>query len=333
VKQSRTIDIHAHAQIASAEALTRPAFTPGAMPIMKFTTPETQAVNAVNLPLAARWAAGIDERLAEMDATGVDVQVLSPTPGQYYYWAEPELGRDASRLVNDGIAEMAGRRPDRFSMLGTAPLQHTQFAVDELRRCVRELGMRGVEIDANVCGSELSSDALRPFWAEAEALGVLVFIHPLGFTHGQRLSKHYLTNLIGNPLESAIAVAHLIFDGVLDAYPGLKICVAHGGGYLPAYYGRMAHAYRARADCRGCRESPETYLDRLYFDTVVYDARQLGALIDRFGSDHVLLGTDWPYDMRECDPRGLVAAVAGLDNDARAAICGGNAERLLQLGG
>ena len=327
----RTVDIHAHAQIAAAEALMRPVFTPDAMPILKFTTPETQAVNAVSLPLAARWAAGIDERLTEMDATGIDVQVLSPAPGQYYYWADPELARRAAQLVNDGIAAMAARRPERFWTLGTVPLQETELAIAELRRCVDELGMRGVEIDANVGGVELSADRLRPFWAAAEELGVLVFIHPLGFTHGERLSKHYLTNIIGNPLESAVAVAHLIFDGVLDAYPDVKICVAHGGGYLPAYYGRMVHAFRERADCRGCRESPDWYLDKFYFDSVVYDARQLGALIERFGSDHVLLGTDWPYDMRERDPVGLVGAVAGLDEAARAAICGGNAERLLNL--
>jgi aminocarboxymuconate-semialdehyde decarboxylase len=330
-RKSRTVDIHAHAQIAAAEALTRPAFRPEKMPILRFTSPETQAVNAEHMPVAARWAQGIDERLAEMDATGIDVQVLSPTPGQYYYWAEPELGRAAARLVNDGIAEMAGQRPERFAALGTIPLQEPRLAVEELRRCVRELGMRGVEIDTNVAGTELSAPELRPFWSAAEELGAFVFMHPLGFTHGDRLSKHYLANIIGNPLESAIAVAHLIFEGVLDDHPRLTICVAHGGGYLPAYSGRMAHAFRERPDCRGCRESPDTYLNRLYYDTVVYDSRQLHALIERYGSDHVLLGTDWPYDMRELDPLGLIDAVENLTDAARANICGGNAERLLGL--
>jgi len=276
-------------------------------------------------------AAGTEERLAEMDATGIDVQALSPAPGQYHYWAEPELGRAVSRVINDGIAAMADAHPDRFVALGTVPLQAPQLAVEELRRCVRELGMRGVEIDANVAGAELSTDALRPFWAAAEELGVLVFIHPLGFTHGERLSRHYFGNIIGNPLESTIAVSHLIFDGVLDEHPNVNICVAHGGGYLPLYAGRMTHAYRHRDDSRGPRESPESYLKRLYYDTVVYDPEQIAWLVQRYGSDHVLLGTDWPYDMRELDPIGLVKSVSGLDDRGRNLICGGNAARLLGL--
>jgi aminocarboxymuconate-semialdehyde decarboxylase len=325
------IDIHAHVQIEAAELLVRPSFHPDKMPILRFTSPESQAVNGRNLPIAARLAAGVDERLAEMDATGIDMQVLSPTPGQYYYWTDPELGREASRSINDGIAEMAATTPSRFVALGTVPLQEPRLAVEELRRCVRSLGMRGIEIDSNVRGLELSDDSLRPFWAAAEELGVLVFIHPLGFTHGERLSKHYLSNIIGNPLESTIAVSHLIFDGVLDLHPALKICVAHGGGYLPTYAGRIAQAYRFRDDCRACQHPPETYLRRLYFDTVVYDAEQLGQLIERYGSDHVLLGTDWPYDIRERDPVGLVNAVAGLGAQDRERICGGNASRLLGL--
>lgn len=327
----RTVDIHAHVSVPAAEALVRPAFSPEKVPILRFTSPETSAVNAVAMPLASKLAAGTSERLAEMDATGVDVQVLSPGPGQYYYWAEPEMGREAARIINDAIATMAASEPARFAALGTVPLQDARLAVDELHRCVRELGMRGVEIDSNVGGTELSSAALRPFWAAAEELGILVFIHPLGFTHGERLSRHYFTNTIGNPLESTIAISHLIFDGVLDDYPGLKICVAHGGGYLPGYAGRMTHAFRYRDDCRGPHESPDSYLHRLYYDTVVYDAEQIEWLVRRYGSDHVLMGTDWPYDMRERDPVGLVASVAGLNEEQRNEICGGNATRLLKL--
>jgi aminocarboxymuconate-semialdehyde decarboxylase len=329
--RQRSVDIHAHVHVQAAEELVRPAFTPDKLSILRFTTPETQAVNARTLPLAAKLAAGTQERLAEMDATGIDIQALSPSPGQYYYWADPELGRAAARTINDAVAGMAAEHRDRFVALGTVPLQEPRLAVDELRRCVRDLGMRGVEIDTNVCGAEISGEALRPFWAAAEELDVLVFIHPLGFTHGERLSRYYFTNLIGNPLESTIAISYLIFDGVLDAYPGLKICVAHGGGFLPMYAGRMAHAYRHREDVRGPQHSPETYLRHLYYDSVVYDGAQLEALVKWYGSDHVLLGTDWPYDMRELDPIGLVNAVPGLDDEARDAICGGNAAHLLKL--
>jgi aminocarboxymuconate-semialdehyde decarboxylase len=325
----RTVDIHAHYQSAAAEALMRPYFRPEMMPLLRFSSPATGAVNARNLPIAAARASGTTERLADMEARGVDMQVLSPTPGQYSYWAEPELGRDASRIINDEIAALVAGEPDRFAGLGNVPLQDARLAVDELHRCVRELGLRGVEIDSNVRGAELSSAALRPFWRAAEELGVLVFLHPLGFTHGERLSEHYLANTMGNPIESSIAVAHLIYDGVLDAHPGLKICVGHGGGYLPYYPGRMKHAFSAREDCRSCEHSPETYLARLFYDTVVYDEEQLAYLVRRYGSDHVLMGTDWPYDMGEPDPVGLIERAPGLDEAARSNVLGANALRLL----
>ena len=134
--------------------------------------------------------------------------------------------------------------------MGTVPLQAPELAIAEMRRCVNELGLRGIEISSHVNGKELAAPEFRPFFAAAEELGVLLFLHPLGFTHGQRLSEHYLNNIIGNPIESTIALSHLIFEGVLDSHPGLKLCVAHGGGYLPGYWGRMDHALRAREDCR-----------------------------------------------------------------------------------
>src|SRR5690606_13278543 len=216
---------------------------------------------------------------ADMDRLGIDVQVISPVPTQYYYFAEGDLGREAARIVNDGIAAAVARHPERLAGMGTVPLQVPELAIAEMKRCVNDLGLRGIEISSNVAGRELADSTFRPFFAAAEEMGVLLFLHPLGFTHGQRLSEHYLNNLIGNPLESAIAVAHLIFGGVLDAHPGLKLCVAHGGGYLPTYWGRMDHAWRARSDCRQhISRPPSEYLRRLYFDTVVYDRRHLDFL-------------------------------------------------------
>jgi aminocarboxymuconate-semialdehyde decarboxylase len=264
-----------------------------------------------------------------MDRLGIDVLAFSPSPGQYFYFADAETGRDAARAVNDGMAEAVAQHPDRLVGMGTVPLQNTEMAVAEMRRCVRELDLRGIEVSSNVNGTDFHAPELRPFWAAAEELGVLVFIHPLGFTEGKRLSEYYFNNLIGNPLESTLAVGHLIFGGVLDAYPGLKIRVAHGGGYIPGYWGRMDHGWRARGDCsEHCRHEPSSYLRKLWLDTLVFDQEQLDTLVRTHGADKLCLGTDYPFDMSEPDPVGFHDRLSDKD---KAKILGRNAAELLGL--
>jgi aminocarboxymuconate-semialdehyde decarboxylase len=327
-----TVDIHSHVLSRRAEELVRPYYTLDKEPTLAFATDLTREINRLQRERVAPKQTLASERLADMDASGIDIQVLSPAPTQYCYWTEPELGREASRLINDDIAAMAAEDPKRFVAMGNVPLQDTRLAIEELRRCVRTLGMRGVEINTNVNGAELASERLEPFFAAAQELGVLLFLHPLGFSEGKRLSRHYFNNVIGNPLESTLAISHLIFEGVLDRYPSLKICVAHGGGYLPMYGARMDHAYAVRDDCRvRISKPPSVYLRQLYFDTVVFDPEQLAYLVRRFGSDHILLGSDYPYDMAEDDPVGFVNRVEGLSDEERARICGLNAARLLDI--
>ena len=264
-----------------------------------------------------------------MDALGVDVQAISPSPGQYYYFAPPEVGRDAARAINDGIAAAVASHSDRFVGMGTVPLQNTQMAIEEMRRCVKDLDLRGIEINSHVNGRELAENEFRPFFAAAEELGVLLFLHPLGFTHGQRLSEHYLNNIIGNPIESTIALSHLIFGGVLDALPRLKLCVAHGGGYLPGYWGRMDHAFRAREDCRQhIAREPSSYMRQIWLDTLVFDKDELDFLVRTHGADKLCLGTDYPFDMAEPDPVGFHDR---LDEEVKAKILGLNAAELLGL--
>lgn len=322
------VDIHCHLNVPEAEALVQRESSSFERP-PAFSTALTDSINACQFATIAPKLNGTVERLVDMDALGIDVQAISPSPGQYYYHAPAELGRQAAAIVNDGIAAAVASQPDRFVGMGTVPLQNVEFAVAEMRRCVDELDLRGIEINANVNGIDLSDPRFEPFFQCAEELGVLLFLHPLGFPQGERLRDHYLTNLIGNPLDSTLAVSHLIFDGVLESHPGLKLCVAHGGGYLPGYWGRMDHAFRAREDCRQhIRRPPSEYLRRIWLDTLVFDQDQLDMLVRAHGADRLCLGSDYPFDMSEPDPVGFHAR---LDEGAKAKILGGNAAALLGL--
>jgi len=306
-----------------------------AIPLRKAENEPTLA--AISGTSHQKWAGHIDSledrvrgseiRLREMDEMGIDIQIVSPGPMSYYYYLEPEIGREASRMVNDDLMTLVEGHPDRLSPMGTVPLQHTEFAIAELNRCVNELGMRAIEISTHVNGEELSIDRLRPFFARVEELGVVLFIHPLGFTDGRRLRKHYFINSIGNPIESTIALAHLIYDGVLDAYPDLKICVAHGGGYIAQCIGRLDHTATPEYTDHVFSQLPSEYLKRLYFDTVVHDPMEVENLVRRWGADHILLGSDWPYRMGETDPIGLLDR-ADLTREQRDAIAGANALQL-----
>jgi aminocarboxymuconate-semialdehyde decarboxylase len=327
-----TVDIHCHVLSKRAQALAQPHFRTELEPTLAFATDQTRAINKRQGENLTERMTVATRRLVDMDAAGIDVQAISPAPTQYYYWLDAELARETSRMINDDIAAMAASDPRRFVAMGTVPLQDARLAVEEMRRCVGELGMRGIEINSHVCGEELAAPRLAPFFAAAEALGVLLFMHPLGFTEGARLARHYFNNVIGNPLESTIAVSHLIFEGVFERHPKLCMCVAHGGGYLPGYFGRMDHAHGARDDCRvNISRPPSDYLKQLYFDTVVFDPEQLAYMARRFGSDHLLLGTDYPYDMAEADPVNFILSAPGLSAEDHARICGGNAARLLGI--
>jgi aminocarboxymuconate-semialdehyde decarboxylase len=326
------IDLHCHVHVHSADQLLQDGRHEQGEPMLAFASSATQEINKTQMRTVNSKLTLIHERLQDMDRLGIDVQTLSPSPFQFCYWAEPERGLEAARLVNNGIAEMVASTPGRFVGLATVPMQAPSLAAIELERAVRELGLRGAEIATSVQGEELSDKRFRPLFSKAEELGALIFLHPNGFSDGRRLADHYFINTIGNPLDSAIAISHLIFDGVLADLPKLKLCVAHGGGYLPAYAGRMDHAYAARADCRRCiQEPPSSYLKRLYFDTVVFNPAQLDYLVGQYGADHLVLGTDYPFDMAEPDPVGFVSRLASLTAKERSAILGGNAARLLGL--
>jgi aminocarboxymuconate-semialdehyde decarboxylase len=310
-----TVDIHCHVLTPAADDLVKPVFKPESDALFRFANEATREVNRQQGQAIRTKLTSVEARLAHMDKQGIDVQAISPAPSQYHYWADPELGRASARLVNDNIASIVAAHPDRFVGMGTVPLQAPELAVAELQRMVKELGLRGVEICTDVAGEELSGARFRPFFAKAEELGVVVFMHPSGYSDGGRLADHYFINVIGNPLASTVA-----------------LMVAHGGSFLPAYSGRMDHAHRARSDLRReIRKRPTSYLRRLYFDTIVFTDHQLEYLVQQWGAEHVLLGSDYPFDMAMPDPVGHVMGARKLKRAEKMKILGGNAMRLLGI--
>jgi aminocarboxymuconate-semialdehyde decarboxylase len=289
---------------------------------------------AHNRSLAPHYAARFADvavRLRDMDAMGVDIQAISTSPTQYNYWAERPLAEKLVSAANAFIAAQVAANPARFTGLGAVALQHPHLAVEQLTHGVRGLGLKGVEVSTRVGALELADPSLEPFWARAEELGAVVFIHPLGCTLGERLAPYYLGNVIGNPAETTVALSHLIFSGVFDRYPALKICAAHGGGYLPYYIARSDHAYEVRPESRTTKAPPSEYLKSIWFDSLIYGPIGLRHLVEQVGAGQVVLGTDYPFDMGVTNPLERLAA-AGLPAEVETAIRGANAARLLALG-
>jgi aminocarboxymuconate-semialdehyde decarboxylase len=332
--KTKVVDLHCHYLSPEVNAKTAHLNAAQHDPTFVYADELTRETNIKQMKTRGPKLTGIAERLKDMDRMGVDVQAVCPAPYHFFYFTEPDYGAQLARQVNEGIAKLVAQTPGRFVGLGSVPLQDSQLAVRELDHCVKELGMRGVEICTSVNGKNLTDPSLKldKFFARAEELGILIFMHPLGYSQADQLTHHYFNNVIGNPLDSTVAVSHLIFDGVMARYPKLKVLVAHGGGYVAHYWARMDHAWRARPDCRTViKRKPSSYLEKFYFDTITHDPEMLKRLVDRFGADHVVLGTDYPYDMGDDDPLGLVAQVKRLPRASRDLIVGGNAARLLKL--
>ena len=299
----------------------------------KFANELTRETNVKQMRERSPKLTSIEVRLKDMDRMGIDIQAVSPAPNQTYYWTDPGLGAELARKVNEGIAGIVAKWPDRFVGLGSVPLQDPDLAVSELVHCVKKLGLRGVEVNPSVNGMDLSDGrlALEKFFAKVQDLDVIIFMHPTGYTQGERLLDHYFNNVIGNPLETTVAASHLIFDGVMERHPKLKVVLPHGGGFLGHYWERMNHGWKARPDCRTViKKKPTTYLEKFYFDTIVFDPEMLKNMIRRYGADHVVMGTDYPFDMGVDDPVGFLQK-CGLTGAEKEKIMSGNAARLLKI--
>lgn len=325
---SPVTDLHAHVAVPEAAAFVGDRSNFQSTSLGMYSSDETVAINKKQETDVAARIAGTEERFEDMDSMGVERQLVMCPPFQCYYETNPEIGVRASELVNRGIADFVSRHPDRFAGLGNVPLSAPDAALGQLDELM-QAGLKGVQVLTNVNGRELSDPAFAPFWARCEALGAVVLLHPNGFTEGRRFSEYYFNNVIGNPLETTMALHHLIFSGVLARHPDLKLIAVHGGGFAAAYSGRMDHAWGARSDARAALPEPPTgYLRRIYVDSVVFTPHQLRALVEVFGKERVVLGTDYPFDMAEFKPVAHVED-SGLDDDTVEAIVAGNAARLL----
>ncbi|MER6157663.1 amidohydrolase family protein [Streptomyces sp. NPDC001868] len=326
-----TVDVHAHILIPEVEEAVAglPGLAEARALDARRNGPASLAVSGPMVRALLPRATDVSVRLAAMDAQGVDVQLVSPSPSHYHYWADEETAEKVYRLANEATAAHCAQAPDRLRGLGLVPLQHPEQAVRALEHAL-EQGLSGVEISSHAPGRELSDPAYEPFWARAAATGALLFLHPFGCTLDERLDRWYLSNVVGQPTENAVALSHLIFSGVLDRHPGLRIIAAHGGGYLPTHIGRSDHAWRTRSDAgAGCANPPSSYLGRIHFDSLVHDPYVLRELVRVAGADRVLLGSDFPFDMGTEDPVGALRAARLPDPDFHA-VRGGNAAALLR---
>lgn len=311
----KTVDVHAHCIVPeAAQLIDHPLEAPGLL-----------------------WS-NVGERLAQMDQSGVDVQALSINP--YWYRTEHDAVAKLIQVQNEALVEFCASHQDRFTAFATAALQFPDLAVEQVEHAVRELGFRGIGVGGSVAGDDLANPRFHPFWAKCEELGVLVFMHPLGTreleSSGRLAGNGLLTNTIGNPLETTIALSHLIFEGTLDRFPGLKICASHGGGFLPSYANRSDAVITTFPERVGPLPSkkPTEYIrdGQLYFDSIMFTGEGMRHLIAEAGIDHVVLGTDYPFPWNT-SPVDHIMSVPGLSEEDRVKILGGTAAKLLGIGG
>jgi predicted TIM-barrel fold metal-dependent hydrolase len=319
-KRVKTIDVHSHCHFREAGALRGE---------------EGARIQLPPVNGAAEAFIEIDKRLAAMDAQAVDMEVLSINP--FWYGRDRDLAGQIVKLQNEKLAELCASKPDRFAAFASLTLQAPDLAVQELETAVKKQGLKGAAVGGMVNGVEFSDPKLHPVWAKAEELGVPLFIHPQGTPElAKRLSGNgWLPNTIGNPLETTIALSHLIFEGTLDKFPGLKVIAAHGGGYLPSYADRSDHA--CMVGPKGCnpdiklKKKPTEYLKQLYFDSLIFSPEAIRHLVAQVGAGQVVLGSDYPYPW-QLHPVDHIFASASLSDADKANILGNTAAKLLKIG-
>ncbi len=326
----RIIDTHTHVLTEETMRLLckeAPKVPVGITPIDKdFATLNVAGTSYKPFP---RGGWDVERRLRDMDEASVDVQVLSATPQTYLYNQDVSLTAATAALQNDQIAQLVRANPARFMGIATLPMQDAEKAATELRRAMGKLGLRGAMIGSNVNGKNLDDPSFEPLWAAAEELAAFIFIHPVTVAGADRLKSYYLVNLVGNPLDTTIAAACLVFGGVMERHPKLKIMLAHGGGFTPYQAGRWQHGWRVREEPKkNLKSEPRNIIGYFLYDTICHSKASLEFLIAQAGAARVLLGSDYPYDMgmMDCVARVRELPISGADRDA---ILGTRAQVLL----
>jgi len=326
----RTIDTHTHILTEETVALLRKE-APKVPVTITPVDAESAALDVGGVVYRPFPRGGFDlaHRLRDMDAMGVDVQVLSVTPQTYLYNQDASLGAMTAAIQNDQIAKLVKQNPQRFMGIATLPMQAPEKAADELKRAMTTLNLRGTMFASNIIGKNLDDPSFEPVWATAEELGAFVFIHPNNVAGADRMKSYYLNNLIGNPLDTTIGAACLYFGGVLDRHPKLSVVLAHGGGFTPYQAARWEHGWHVRPEPKkNITKQPVDIAKRFYYDTILHSAPVLEFMIEHVGADRVVLGSDYPYDMGMMD---CVKHVRGLKiSDAdKATILSTRAQALL----
>jgi aminocarboxymuconate-semialdehyde decarboxylase len=326
----RTIDTHTHILTEETAALLRKEApkVPVTITPVDAESARLDVAGVVYRPFP-RGGFDVAHRLRDMDAMGVDVQVLSATPQTYLYNQDASLGAMTAAIQNDQIAKLVKQNPQRFMGIATLPMQAPEKAADELKRAMTKLGLQGTMFASNIMGKNLDDPSLEPVWATAEELGAFIFIHPNNVAGADRMKSYYLNNLIGNPLDTTIGAACLYFGGVLDRHPKLTIVLAHGGGFTPYQAARWEHGWHVRPEPKkNIAKQPVDIAKRFYYDTILHSASVLEFMIEHVGADRVMLGSDYPYDMGMMD---CVKHVRGLKiSDAdKATILSTRAQALL----
>jgi len=327
---TKTIDIHTHVLADATVKLMQKEIPSLGLKMAPYDADNAVCeVAGVAYRPFPRGGHDIERRFKDMDAAEVDVHLLSVAPQTWLYGQEAAVGVTASAIQNDEIARLVKEHPQRFFGIATLPMQAPDKAADELRRAMRKLGLHGAMIGSNIGGKNLDDPSFEPLWAAAEELDAFMMIHPGNVAGADRLRSYYLGNLIGNPLDTTIAGACLIFGGVLERHPKLNFIMSHGGGFIPYQGGRWVHGWEVRPEPKvHVKHSPAPYLDRFLYDTIVHAKAPLEFLISSVGANRVFLGSDYPYDMGtgECVRQVRAANISAADRDI---ILGGHAAKIL----